>query len=292
MARPPYRRAIASADVKAPFVSVVIPTAGRAALLADCLSGLVAQDYPGERHEILVVENGPRDGTEERVAAVATGRVDYHHCRRKDANTARNAGVAAASGELVCFVDDDALIPETWLSELVAGAQRHPAAECVGGPVRARLEGAPPRVCDRHAVAGIALREPPADTEVGEVWGGNMAIRASALARIGPFREGLSCQQEWEWQQRLLRAGGGIVLIPPAWLWHRRTAADLHTGRLVGEFFRRGWTKASLGFPVDLRWTAGRARRNLGHGVRERCTTGFTEAARDAGLISRRLLRL
>jgi len=295
MAHPPYRRAIARAGMTArgdePFVSVVIPTAGRAALLADCLSGLVAQDYPRERHEILVVENGPRDGTEEKVAALAGQRVAYHHCRRKDANTARNAGVAAATGELVCFVDDDVLVPESWLSELVAGAKRHPDADCVGGPVRARLEGTPPRVCDRHGVAGIELGETPADAEVGEVWGNNMAIRRSALTRIGPFREGLSCLQEWEWQQRLLRSGGRIVLIPAAWLWHRRSDADLHAGRLVGEFFRRGWTKAALGFHVDLRWIAGRARRNLGHGVRHRCTTGFTEAARDAGLISRRLLR-
>ena len=238
-----------------------------------------------------MVENGPRDGTEDGVATLAEQRVAYHYCRRRDANTARNAGVAAAGGELVCFVDDDVVVPESWLSELVAGAQRHPDAECVGGPVRARLEGASPRLCDRHGVAGIELGNTPGDAEVGEAWGGNMAMRRSALARIGPFREGLSYLQEWEWQQRLLRSGGRIVLIPAAWLWHRRSDADLHAGRLMGEFFRRGWTKASLGYPVDLRRTAGRARRNLGHGVRRRCTTGFTEAARDAGLISRRLTR-
>jgi hypothetical protein len=73
--------------------------------------------------------------------------------------------------------------------------------------------------------------------------------------------------------------------VPDAWLWHRRQPADLRVHRLLGEFFLRGYTKASLGHPVRRRRLLSRACRNLGHGMRERCVRGLTEAARDTGLV-------
>jgi GT2 family glycosyltransferase len=102
---------------------------------------------------------------------------------------------------------------------------------------------------------------------------------------VGPFREGLRRHQDWEWEQRLLRAGGRIVHVPDAWLWHRRGRSDLRVTRLAREFFLRGYTKATLGFPIDRRRVATRAAESLGHALRARCTRGLTEAARDAGLL-------
>jgi len=48
-----------------PFVSVVVPTRDRAELLGDCLSSLAAQEYPIERYEVIVVDDGSRDQTPE-----------------------------------------------------------------------------------------------------------------------------------------------------------------------------------------------------------------------------------
>jgi GT2 family glycosyltransferase len=278
----------------APFVSVVVPTTNRAAVVADCLESLVRQDYPEDRYEILVVENGPPDGTAAVTRSMAARaewpRIAHLSLERADANAARNAGIGAAHGDPVCLVDDDVIVPEGWLAALVAGTRRNPAADCLGGPIRPRLEGSAPRTCDAHQLAGVALEDQRSEAEVDEVWGGNMAIRRSALESIGAFRPGLAYHQEWEWEQRLLKRGGTMVHLPDAWLWHRRTQGDLRASRLLAEFFMRGYTKASLGFPVDLSWTIARGRRNLVHGVRRRCTRGLTEAARDAGLVSAVLL--
>jgi hypothetical protein len=108
---------------------------------------------------------------------------------------------------------------------------------------------------------------------------------------VGPFREGLRCHQEWEWQQRYLRAGGRLAYVSDAWLWHRRGRADLRVATLLREFFLRGWTKASLGFAVDSRRTRRRALENLRHGLEARCVRGLEEAARDAGLLCGALVR-
>jgi glycosyltransferase involved in cell wall biosynthesis len=278
-----------------PFVSIVVPTSNRAGVLADCLESLTRQDYPKDRYEVLVVENGRPDGTAELTRSLAAGapqpRIHHLSRSRSDANAARNAGLAAARGDPVCFVDDDVIVPDGWLSALVAGTMRNTFAGCLGGPIRPLLDGSPPRTCDDHELAGIAFEDEGPEAEVGEVWGGNLAIRRDAVEAVGPFREGLHRHQEWEWEQRLLRGGGRIVYVPDAWLWHRRATTDLRVHRLVREFFLRGYTKASLGFPVEARWTARRARRNLAHGVRRRCTRGLTEAARDAGLLWATLLR-
>ena len=137
-----------------PLVSVVIPTRNRADLLSDALGSLVEQDYPADRYEILVVDDGSIDDTPSVVEALAQAhskpRLSLLRQPAKNQNAARNRGVSEAKGELIAFLDDDELAPANWLSGLVAGFMRHPDADVVGGPYRLRLEASTPRVCEAH----------------------------------------------------------------------------------------------------------------------------------------------
>ena len=96
-----------------PFVSVVVPTRDRAELLGDCLSSLAAQEYPIERYEVIVVDDGSRDRTPEVVQAMRTQAsgppLHYIQPCGRGPNAARNAGLRVARGELIAFVDDDVL---------------------------------------------------------------------------------------------------------------------------------------------------------------------------------------
>ena len=65
-------------------------------------------------------------------------------------NAARNAGVRAATGDLIVFIDDDVSVPPGWLDALLAGVAAAPDREVYGGPIRARLEGGGPRACGRE----------------------------------------------------------------------------------------------------------------------------------------------
>ena len=112
-----------------------------------------------------------------------------------------------------------------------------------------------------------------------------MALRRSAVERVGAFRPGLPFQQEWEWQQRLLSAGGRLVYLPHAWLWHRRSRSDLAIGASVSQFFVRGYIRGRLGPPVVVRVALRKALAQLLHAGRTRCTRGLTEAARQLGLV-------
>jgi len=273
---------------RSPSASVVIPTHNRAELLRDCLDSLVALDPPGEGFEIVVADAACTDSTASLTAKVAARQAEpaVKHLRvgTSDANAARNAGLAAATGQLLVLIDDDVLVPPRWLEALVAGAASWPEAECFGGPVRPRFESTPPRTCRDHEPAGARFEPPGPSREVDELWGGNLAIRRAALARVGPFREGLPMLQEWEWEQRLLAAGGKLVFLPEAWLWHRRSAADLRLLAMVREFFLRGYLHARLDTPLASRPALRRAGGNLLHAVRGRCTRGLTETARELGM--------
>jgi GT2 family glycosyltransferase len=275
------------------FVSVVVPTASRSKTLADCVGSLVAQDYPADSFEIILVENG----TGERGPAqagelpqlVAPPELRVLSLRRRDANAARNAGVRAARGDPIIFVDDDVVAPSGWLAALTAGASRHRDAGCLGGAIRSRFEGFIPRTCPAHVVAGTEFHRGDSEVEVAAVWGANLVAPRRSFERVGLFREGLVLEQEWEWQQRLIASGSRIVYLPDAWLWHRRFESDLRLGRQLSEHFRRGFMRGRLSTPDPAHKVARVMARELAHGIGATCNRGLTEAARCMGLLAARV---
>jgi len=283
-----------------PYVSVVVPTWNRAPVLADCLASLRAQSYPGDRFEILVADDGSADATADVVRAHDDGRaprVRYLPLPHGGPNAARNAGIAAALGDPICFVDDDVEAPADWLGALVDGAARYPDAGCVGGPVRLRFEAPPPRTCEMESwIWEAALDYGPDERMVPQVNSTNMAARRWAIERVGPFNAALPIYgDETEWEHRLRRAGIPIAYLPAAWLWHRRTAADLRPATMFRRRFRQGvaYTRyaAAVGERVSIARTAWPIPFYLAHAARRRCFGAVLEIARKLGLLSGELRR-
>jgi GT2 family glycosyltransferase len=265
-----------------PFVSIVVPTADRAPILADCIRTLLAQDYPADRYEVIVAHNGASASP----SLPASPVLRQLTLGRRDANAARNAAVQAAIGDPICLVDDDVLVPPQWLRAVVAGTRRHPAAGCLGGPVRPRFETREPRTCAAHELAGARLDEGPHDAVTDEVWSCNMAIRRAAIERVGPLREGLAVVHESEWEARLVKAGGSIVYLSDAWLWHRRLSSDVAPASLLRDNFRLGYAVVALGQRLPARHAGRRAAVSLAHAARHGCTRGLTDGARALGSLS------
>ena len=89
-----------------PFVSVVIPAFEPGPLIDATLESVLAQTW--RRREVIVVDDGSRDDTPQRVARYA-GRISYLRLEREGGGAARNAGVRAARGDYVAFLDHDDL---------------------------------------------------------------------------------------------------------------------------------------------------------------------------------------
>jgi len=134
-APPPYLRRLAEVIVAAPAASVVVCTRDRAERLASCLEAVMAQAYPD--FEVIVVDNAPH--TDE-VADLIDGRswpVPVRRVveRRPGLAWARNAGLRAATGRIVAYLDDDERPDGHWLAELARGFTLAPDVAGVSGIV-------------------------------------------------------------------------------------------------------------------------------------------------------------
>src|SRR5882762_11172627 len=87
-------------------MSVVIPTYNRGSILADTLRMVLQQDY--DDYEIIVVDQSTECSPEvEEVIATAAEKIRYLRLHVPNLPAARNAGVRAATGDIIAFIDDD-----------------------------------------------------------------------------------------------------------------------------------------------------------------------------------------
>jgi O-antigen biosynthesis protein len=199
-----------------PLVSVIVCTRNGAWRIRECLENLGKLEYPA--YEVVVVD----DGSTDRTAEIA-GEYDVRVIRgiHRGLSAARNAGLTAARGEIVAYIDDDAYPDPHWLSYLAAGFEDG-ARVGVGGP-----NLVPP---DDGYVAQLVARAPGGpthvllnDQEAEHIPGCNMAFRRDALREIGGFDEqfwiaGDDVDVCW----RLMERGGTLGFAASAVVWHRR----------------------------------------------------------------------
>src|SRR6185436_1249486 len=123
-----------------PTVSIVIPTFRRPTAALEAVRSALAQDVP-VFFEIVVVDSDPAGSALpdlHRLAAAASHPVTLVHEPRAGVANARNAGLAAAKGEFIAFLDDDEVAQDRWLAELLR-VQAETNADVVFGPVNTRL---------------------------------------------------------------------------------------------------------------------------------------------------------
>ncbi|HXW58524.1 MAG TPA: glycosyltransferase family A protein, partial [Solirubrobacteraceae bacterium] len=200
-----------------PPASIVIPTRGRASYLEVALASIAAQARRAGAQVLVVDDAGPTLA----IAALAAryGARYEPHPAPLGLNVARNTGVEHSDGELVVFVDDDVRAHEGWLAALLRAAREHPDVDVFTGPIRPSLEGARWRTCGREGPPITALDLGTHDTSTPYAWGANMAIRAGALARVGPFDESLhhgGDEQDWQDRMRAQRPSAAVWYVAAA----------------------------------------------------------------------------
>jgi glycosyltransferase involved in cell wall biosynthesis len=155
-----------------PLISVVIPTRDRHASLRRTVAALAAQDTARE-WELVVVDDGsvPPVGPD---ALPGIDRARIVRCEGGGPARARNAGLAAASGDVVLFTDDDTEPAPTWIEAAAAHLDAHPGDLGVEGVV------ASPEYDPLYAHS--LVNDAP-----GAYWTCNVGFRRAVLVEIGGF---------------------------------------------------------------------------------------------------------
>lgn len=125
---PGARRSVAGDAGLRPRVSVIVLTASGARHLPDCLDSLRQHDWPADRTEVIVVDNA---STEDPTAAAQRhypGVRLIRSSRNLGFSGGNNLGARAASGEWLVFLNDDTRVSPSWLTEMMAVADRRSAA--------------------------------------------------------------------------------------------------------------------------------------------------------------------
>jgi glycosyltransferase involved in cell wall biosynthesis len=216
-----------------PLVTVVVCTRNRAPYVGDAIASLRNQTAPPESFEILVVDNGSTDSTPVLLAELTTTTPNLRWVSEPERglSPARNRGVAEAAGELVLFLDDDAIADPTWVAEL-SGALGTPGVVAAGGRIRLRWPAHRPPwlpAAGDSLYSGFDVGEAPVVlTYPATPFGANMGFRRSAFADIGGFSTALGRRassllsgEEKELFFRLAQRGDVVVYVPDAQVDHR-----------------------------------------------------------------------
>jgi glycosyltransferase involved in cell wall biosynthesis len=204
-----------------PFVSVIVPCRNEERHIARSLESILANDYPPERREILVVDGMSEDRTREIVQGYAAR---YEQVRvvnnpQGDIPAAMNTGICNARGETILKMDAHSTYQSSHIRRCVEYQEKY-GAENVGG-VWKMVPGSDTAMA-RAIVLGMAHRfgSGNAKIKVGAsqpTWSDSAAFgcfKKELFSRIGLFDERLKGGSDMDMNIRIRAAGGRVLLVP------------------------------------------------------------------------------
>jgi len=206
---------------KPPLVSIIIPCRNEKRYIGKCLSSILGQDYPKEKLEVLVVDGMSEDKTREIIGEYSK---KYPFIKlldnpKKFTNFAFNIGIKKSKGEIITIMGAHAGYKKDYISKCLKYLRKY-NADNVGGVMRTL----PSENTIFAKTIAFSLSHPfgaggsyfrigsKKPRLVDTVFGG--CYKREVFDKIGLFNENLIRSQDMEFNLRLRRAGGKILLVP------------------------------------------------------------------------------
>ena len=218
------------------FLSAIICTYNREKYLYNVLASLANNDIDVSKYEIVLVNNNSTDNTESEYQRFKTDypNVSTIYCieTNQGLSYARNRGIAESHGDLIVYVDDDALVNEKYLSTYFNFFENHSEFDAAGGPIIPKYETSEPEWMSHYTKLLLTgyLYKGEVETEfVGNAYpgGGNAAYRKSVFDKVGLFNVelgrkgvGLMGSEEKDIFDKMRGLGMRICYLPSAILYH------------------------------------------------------------------------
>jgi len=233
-----------------PSISVVIPNWNGAEHLPECLSSVGALDYPQDRFEVIVVDNGSTDGSRTLIDRLQPRVRLIANEKNLGFAAACNLGAQAATSDCVAFLNNDMRVDRRWLRELAAAYDRTAGYVCVAGVILDwdgdHLDFGGGWV-NFHAYAGQSHFGAPLDEariedgrDLPFACGGSMLVDRAVMLELGGFDPAyFAFFEDVDFGWRLWLAGYKVRLAGRARSFHRHhgtaSAIPLHQRELLYE---------------------------------------------------------
>jgi len=236
-----------NAGAKTPEITVVICTYNRYDVLADAIASLETQTIDSAAMEILVVDNS--SDTESQAAHWGRHAVPSNARLIIDAvpglSRARNTALREAKGEIIAYIDDDAIATPGWCAAIVEIFRLQENAGTVGGPVEPIWPGKQPEWLHELHRGYFTIVDLGSEVRAlrGTEWlaGTNISFRKSVLEQTGGFNEGLGrirnslmSNEELVVSAKISELGYQSWYTPEARVMHR-----IHEDRVSQHWLRR-----------------------------------------------------
>lgn len=218
------------------MLTVIICTYNREKYIRNLLESIAANTLPKDQYEILLVENNCTDNTHGVCQQFSAEHPEVNFRCVNEAeqglSAARNRGIREAKGELLVYVDDDALVDDHYLMDFVTCFEQQPNVMAAGGPIEPLYETEEPAWMTSYTKAllcawmnyGTEQRHYPSGRFPG---GGNSAFRKEVFDKVGFFntelgRKGgsLVASEEKDIFDKMHALGMEVVYLPGPVLHH------------------------------------------------------------------------
>lgn len=246
-----------------PRFSIIIPTYRRPEHLRRCLAAISDLDYPRDRFEVIVVDDGGDQPLDEIVKGTReTLNIDLLCQKNAGPGAARNAGAAQANGEYLLFTDDDCRPQADWLRAYAEAIARHPRA-LLGGDTANGLTGNPWSEGSQAVQTWLYDYFERYAVEWRFLASNNLCVPTRAFLAQGGFDTEtiVFASEDREFSERWRHAGGTLHHVPGARITHEHA---LGPTSLLHLHFRYGrgacrlqLARARKGMPTppgDRRW--------------------------------------
>ena len=218
------------------MLSVIICTYNRDKYIYNVLKSLADNTLSHDRYEIVLVDNNCTDNTRSECDRLIHDfpdvRFRYFVETNQGLSHARNRGIRESAGDILVYVDDDALVNKEYLQTYADFFEQHPKIDAAGGPIIPKYETEEPDWMSHFTKAlitgykflGNNEKEFPKNDYPG---GGNAAYRASVFERVGLFNvelgrkgDSLVGAEEKDIFDKMTTLGMRFYYLPTAILYH------------------------------------------------------------------------
>ena len=211
-----------------PFVSVIIPVYNDCERLKKCLEALENQTYPHNLYEVIVVDNA----SEEDIAATVTSfnQAIVLEEKRRGSYAARNKGILNAKGEVIAFTDSDCIPANDWIEKGVNNVLNTSNCGIVGGKIEIFFQdpGQPTAVELYDSIMAFPQNNYVKNNKFSI--SANLFTFKKVLDEVGHFNAELKSGGDYEWGQRVFKAGYEVIYAEDTRIAHpaRFSFEELH----------------------------------------------------------------